>query len=345
MSKSDTSTPAAKKAKTTPAVAKKAPKKTSDIPTKLAPSHATRFSASEKAVFVEVPPRKASQVTQTKDVSEKGKTVIKKAGGKAEEHNVAPVEVDDIDDESDDGEAGATPPPTEASSKIRERTKGVPKKAATRIIDPRYEGDYAWFDAYADALESVCPGSEETPGPTEYAAIYGKLVSLLASAPSHRPCFTLKVGYKGPPVTMVGPEVDDCADSLPDHILMRGVQVTGGYVGEIEFEEGEVPGFYDLEVDLSSVHGFQARLEIPPRPGMAAGAGNLKLRRVWQCAEDLEKELFEGWWDMRIQPDKPWGRLKKGFDEGRFENGAVIWAVRHTRVNTDSDDEGCCVGW
>lgn len=356
VSKSDVSATTSKKAKTT--AARNASKGISDAPEKAASSRVMRSTASKAPVVEDTgsssdgPPAKPTKVARTKNVSAKGKAVAK-AAPKVKKENKKFISqrkdtpsVDDhqeSDAASSEGVADA-PPRGNPSPKKGKASGNLSAGNAAQPTEPRYEGDYAWFDAYADNLKSVCPRSQQTPGPAEYTAIHAKLASLLASDPSHRSCFTIKMGYKGPPATFVGPKVDDWDGNLADSILMRGAHVKSGYIGEIEFDEDEIPAFYDWEVDLSSVQGFQARLEVPPSSGTVCGSGNLKLRRVWQSEEDPEKQLFEGWWDMKIEPDNQWARFKKGFDGGHYENAAVIWAVKHIREKTDDideDDEYC----
>lgn len=132
------------------------------------------------------------------------------------------------------------------------------------------------------------------------------------------------------------------ADSV---LASRGAEIVGGFVGDVEFTDDDVPGYYSFDIDLSCVHGYEARLAVPPRMGLR-GQGLFKMRRVWVDEKDPHKELFEGIWDLSVAADSKHTKGRYGMDEDEEGSGMLFWAVRHVRAKGEAsegeDEEESC---
>lgn len=243
-------------------------------------------------------------------------------------------------------------PKASAEPTVEEASKAQAVAGQTEPTEPKFSGNFAWFEAYGDDLNAIRP--RKTPTVDQYAAIHIKMLSLLAANPSHRPSFFIKTGYRGKPAHLKGPGTLARGDwnivnrllthrllthrLLTHRLLMHRPRLVGGCVGAVAFDDDCVADFYAADVDLTAVHGFEARLEAPSATNVY-GSGTFKLRRVWQCEDDSEKELYEGWWDFGIETGDRCGRRGKGYRKEDCSAGMIFWAVKFTRTPTADSDE------
>lgn len=201
-------------------------------------------------------------------------------------------------------------------------------------------GRFAWFDLESEELKSVAP--TRNPTAATWAAVYARVSALLASNESHRATFTLKAGYRGKRAYLRGPS--GMPTNMADNVLAsRGAEIFGGFIGDVEFTDDDIPIFYPMDLDLSCVHGFEARLAAPPRMGIR-GQGRFKMRRVWVDPCDPSKELFEGIWDLTVFTDNRHSRWRYGMEDDGDNSGALFCAIRHAGAEEaldESDDERC----
>ncbi|EKM61888.1 uncharacterized protein PHACADRAFT_248792 [Phanerochaete carnosa HHB-10118-sp] len=214
-----------------------------------------------------------------------------------------------------------------------------PKSGANGVID--FSGHFAWFDPFSDGFASVVPPNED-PTAAQWATIYSYLATKLSSDASHRSSFTLKLGYRGKSVYLRGPS--EKPKTMADSVLAsHGAEIVGGFVGDVEFTEDDIPRYYSFNIDLSCVHGYEARLAVPPRMGLR-GQGLFKMRRIWADPRDPNKELFEGVWDLTVSADSRHTKGRYGMDEDGEGSGALFWAIRHEAgkgEENDNEDESC----
>ena len=198
-----------------------------------------------------------------------------------------------------------------------------------------FTGDFAWFVQDSKQYKSLHP--PENPTAADWAEVHAGLTQVLSTNPSHGASFSLKLGYRGKRVYLRNrcAEAGNMAESV---VAGHGAEILGGYVGDVEFTEEDVPAHYGFDVDLSCVHGYEARLHVPPKMGVR-GHGTFKMRRVWVDAGDASKELFEGAWDLAVSADDKHTKGRYGMDDDEEEARKLFWAVRHTRVAGEDEDE------
>lgn len=178
------------------------------------------------------------------------------------------------DSDNSDVEAGTAVPSASGTQcpvcgkpgAVQDKAQQKPESDASDSID--FSGQFAWFNPYSDELTSVLP--EKNPTAAQWATVYSHLTKKLASDASHRPSFTLKLGYRGKSAYIRGPK--EKPKTMADSALAsRGAEIVGGFVGDVEFTDDDIPAYYDFDVDLSCVHGYEARLAVPPRMGLRGG--------------------------------------------------------------------------